>query len=627
MITFDENNIFDKLPENIVIEKALDNNDTMKITKNDKAIYVHSSYYPIEMSNIFVDSFMENEDFKRTKLIILFGLGLGYELNRLISQIEELNSEIMLLVLEPESSVLAYYLKNNDYLKNTNLDIRFFTGEEIYDKEKYSNLMTHKFEKVKLLKLHSYMEIYEYEYIEVFSNIKYSLIDGKLNKNTILKVKDLWAKNEIASLKHFFETPSIQCIEKLIKNKPAIIVSAGPSLNKNIEILKEAKDKYFIIAVYTAYITLQNAGIEPDMIASMDAHQLLYDEHVDGIDVPCLFSTKANDLLKNKNKHVYNNLMFVRRDFRDMYIPEKYHDRLIMSDNFFGTVASMVFDFLVQQGANPIIFVGQDLSYTEDGTTHAAGTYYDKNTKLANQDDNKLIEINKKLLNQGNLYVKGNYTEKVKTDAMMYSFLQWFNFAIPKFSAEKDITFINATEGGAFITGTEVMTLKEVLEKYPSNDGISSRFSEALKDNFVFKNKDEMKEMYDYIFSINNDLNEIVEITEKADKISSELKELFKYTNFPKQGKVNKLVKILDEQDAKLEKMRESFTLLESAYTHNFYELEEYEFDERLNETQKIVEKDAFFHHSINVTVKTLKKCFEELIDYLNKTYKFDIAE
>ena len=56
----------------------------------------------------------------------------------------------------------------------------------------------------------------------------------------------------------------------LPKDIPAIVVSAGPSLNKNIEELKKAKNKAFIVAVDTAIKPLISHGIIPDMFAIVD---------------------------------------------------------------------------------------------------------------------------------------------------------------------------------------------------------------------------------------------------------------------------------------------------------------------------------------------------------------------
>ena len=61
-------------------------------------------------------------------------------------------------------------------------------------------------------------------------------------------------------------------------------------------------------------------------------------------------------------------------------------------------------------------------------------------------------------------WVEGNYEEKVPTQTDLYSFLNWYVETIREFKEHvKDFRVINATEGGAKIDGTEVMTLKEAI--------------------------------------------------------------------------------------------------------------------------------------------------------------------
>ena len=72
-------------------------------------------------------------------------------------------------------------------------------------------------------------------------------------------------------------------VKDLIKNienenkegYPAFIVSAGPSLDKNIDMLKEVKGRGMIMAVDTAIKPLLKKGIVPDIVASVDPHKPL----------------------------------------------------------------------------------------------------------------------------------------------------------------------------------------------------------------------------------------------------------------------------------------------------------------------------------------------------------------
>lgn len=615
-----------ELSENIVIEKAMNNVDTMKITKDKRTVYVHSTYYPIEVSNLFVDNFLEGTNLKQTKTIILFGLGLGYELNYLVNCLDKLNYEITVLVIEPEKSVFDNYIKNNPLNESDKVNIQFIFGDKIYNKDEYLIQIVRDFEQIKIVKLQSYLEIYSVEFLKVYNIIKDLVVIGYVDRNTKFSFSSGWAEKEIGVLKTLFESANISFLKDLIKGKPAIVVAAGPSLNKNIHLLKEAKNKFFIVAVYTAYRPLQKAGIEPDLIVSMDMRQVLYDEHMKGIDVPGAFGVYTNDGIRENNKHKYNNILRIDSGYANNFLPPKFHDRLLISDYNSGTVASVAVDILVQSGANPIIMMGQDLGYENNGKTHVDGSFYDQDLKIEDEDTREFVEKGKNSYNQEERYVKGNYEDKIRTDIVMYSYIQWFNIYFEKMKSEKGTLFINATEGGAYLEYTEIMKFREVLDKYEAEAdfGISEVFRKKLKENPLFVSQEEKVEMYNHIYSLYEVINSMVEITEKTKKDSYELKKLFEKSKNPSEAKVNKLIKRLDTEEAKLKSLNDKFSLLITAYFKVSYVLNRLEFSETLDETQVAIEKNAFFHKEFNKAIVPLQKCFKELIDKLNETYKFD---
>lgn len=621
--------IFDDISKDIIIEKAQNNEDTMKIIRNDKENYVHSTYYPKEMGKIFVDNFLKETDLRMTKVIILYGLGLGYELNYLKEKLEELDKKIHILVLEPNKSIFDLYIKTNSIfpVSDENITVKFIVDEKNLEKGSYAGYIHGGFENMHILKLQSYAEIYKENYLEILKLIQESVMGGVLSRNTLLRFTNDWSKLKIKNMKYNFETPNVEEIKKLINGKPTIVVAAGPSLNNNIQILKNAKNKFFIICVYTAYRPLQKAGIEPDLILSVDSNQQLYDEHQEGYDVPAGFSVFANTELIERNKNNFNNIFIFENDYAKEYFPENLFDKVPIMTSYSGTVASVALNIATEWGANPVILVGQDLGYPEGDKTHVDGSYFDKNLTLKNEKARNFIEKGDGYASNqgvGKRIVKGNYTENFVTDSVLYSYLLWFKAYIPKMSNEKGITYINATEGGAFIDGTEIMTLKEAIEKYECEKGISEKFREVLKTQPLFKSYEDKRNYYDFICSLYNSLCEISEITEKAKEASVELDKLYKHTNFPKQSSLNKIVKILDEEDAKLRKRKEKFFLLEEAFFQVNYFLENFRVDDTLNEKQKILAVDVVFHRELDKLVQELKENFENLLKEINEKYAFD---
>lgn len=113
-----------------------------------------------------------------------------------------------------------------------------------------------------------------------------------------------------------------------------------------------------------------------------------------------------------------------------------------------GSVANDAFSFLVKCGFENIIFIGQDLAYSEQ-KTHSGLTYDNKDIVRFEKSDKHFL-------------VDNIFGGQVYTEENMNIYRKWFERNV----SEKDnIRFIDATEGGAKINGTEIMTFREAIDK------------------------------------------------------------------------------------------------------------------------------------------------------------------
>ena len=213
----------------------------------------------------------------------------------------------------------------------------------------------------------------------------------------------------------------------------------------------EELESYFskggtILAVGRAVRTLLKHNIYPDYIIITDPSEKLYSMQLEGldIDVPIIVLSTCDKNVMNKYKG--RKYIALQRGFDKA---EKYaKDKKVNLVETGGSVATTALDIAIKMKSNPIVFVSQDLAYTEN-KTHSKETF-SKNTV----DSNSLREVQD---------INGNI---VKTSKNLYIYLRWIQNRIEK---EDNIDFIDATEGGARIKGTKVMKLSKIIDKIHLN--------------------------------------------------------------------------------------------------------------------------------------------------------------
>ena len=130
-------------------------------------------------------------------------------------------------------------------------------------------------------------------------------------------------------------------------------------------------------------------------------------------------------------------------------------DKIIKENRYLlagASCAHIAFSFAKYIGADPIIFVGQDLAFTKEGITHSSGV------EIKAVDELKDVYA----------WVDGIDGEKLPTNWAFKNFLVWFENEILKDNSGRE--YIDCTEGGAYKKGTKVMKLEEAINKYLNED-------------------------------------------------------------------------------------------------------------------------------------------------------------
>lgn len=249
---------------------------------------------------------------------------------------------------------------------------------------------------------------------------------------------------------------------------PAILVAGGPSLNKNIHLLEQAKDKAVIIAADGVIPPLLNRGIKPDFVGSIDMQPLTYEKYGDYASALSEVSLICAPWVTPKvSKFLNVERVFWLFSQNDM---EKWLNSLLGGQLTFpgaGTVAQLNFYAAILLGCSPIIFVGQDFAFS-DKQSHA------ENIVFSSQQ-----AVQKLLAEKNGLHhVPGTLGGTVVTNRAFFSMKQTFEETIRC----NPNTYINATEGGAHIEGTRVMPLQDVLAEFcrSGTATVSTQIAEKL---------------------------------------------------------------------------------------------------------------------------------------------------
>jgi len=308
----------------------------------------------------------KNMRLHKENISIIVGFGLGYLAKAILDKMEKGHH---VLVIEPVGDVIKLALGNIDFSKAiSNGDLLIIAPgkqEVIFALHFMSNqfvisdwFMT--IDKYTNLKPDVYKEL---------TGLTADIINQVMcNTGTIAgaaggKIAD----NDIACLPYVIRHRGVAELKDLYKDKPAILVSTGPSLAKNIHHLIDLEDKTVIIAVGQALRPLLAYGIRPDFICTVDFGEVNYC-HFKGLmdsNIPLVTINRAYaPLLK-----AWQGPKFIAAT----PVPGFEHMATgILSDKGFleagGSVAHLVFGLAQRLGCNPIVFVGQDLALGE--TSH-----------------------------------------------------------------------------------------------------------------------------------------------------------------------------------------------------------------------------------------------------------------
>lgn len=513
-----------------LIEEASDHSKILKVINEGKEWSLNSKYFP-EAS---VDNWMKQfPKIEYMATFVMFGIGNGLYVKRLLEETEE---TVHILVYEPSRDIFEKVIRNIDmsalFNERVYIVVNGLNQEELYTVHSayvnYSNMGISKY-----ISYPNYEKIFPEKYKEYYEKIRTLVGRIAMDRNTDIYFSKSVTLNSMKNMKHIFTNSTVDQLKgRVPKDIPAIVVAAGPSLNKNIHELKKAKNKALIIATDTAVKPMLKAGILPDVFVTIDAQKpliLFDDERIAEIPISAVEMSNTKIIEGHKGKKFFANggNGYIKNIFK------KYGKEYSGLETG-GSVANNAFSLAEQIGITKIILVGQDLAYT-DNKSHADGTFEDKIKETTEYNEKKYAEVED---------IHGNM---VKTLVNLKYYKEWFE---KKIVTNKELKVIDATEGGARIIGTEIIDLKDAIARECQKEVDLMTIIGEVPNIF---NPKEIDEISKYVVETPRKLDEIKKKAIAGIKDYKKLQVLFEKRKFDSNDfkkvtkKIKRLTKYMEE--------------------------------------------------------------------------------
>ncbi|EOI3019980.1 6-hydroxymethylpterin diphosphokinase MptE-like protein [Campylobacter coli] len=399
-----------------------------------------------EEINFFYQSILEKTP--RYPFICIYGIGNALLIKNLAKHYKHLfvfESEIELFILALSTIDLSEELCSGKIylvdIEEERVDIQLLILFDMKDISEYLSL---------------YEMFVNNVYYKKFYEDIWHKADELCEKNIKVVIRNLGSNSDLSfecyshllqNIPSMLESIPFQRILSERKNKfeNAIVVSAGPSLAKQLPLLKACQDKAVIFCADGALSMLEKEGIVPDYVTNLDFTDLAMKffqnkENKTSLNVlSCATHLSLVHFLDNKSVVLRDDPLYQRFNLNDFgYIDTGTH------------VSHFSYTLALALGFKNIIMIGQDLAFDEEGNSHSKG--FDFGEKFSGEENIDKLKVTA-YAGKGEVLTHITWNDyRIKLEYL---------FACNDQKAK----FYNATEGGARINFTEELSFKECCEK------------------------------------------------------------------------------------------------------------------------------------------------------------------
>ena len=401
-------------------------------------ISYHSPYDPIRESSRFFNSM----NLEEADIIFQFGWGLGYGSEALRSRCKP---SARIMVLEPDEDLLQ--LSRTCFADDPAWQdprFQFVSGSQVCRFFSHNPpVACQETDKILWVEWPAAVQLHKPLLEELKQTFRTQLRDLAANLLTHFQHGRMYFENVVRNFQYQRDA-DIGRLFGRFQGQPTVIVSAGPSLDRNIRELQGMEGRCFLLAVDTALRPLLEMGIVPHAVIIADPQELNA-KHIVGAMPTDSF------LIAEQGVHITALASSMRRFLFGLGLfPDPLFPRFGISRtklNVWGSVATAALDFACHLGASPVIFAGQDFAFSWNRK-------YASHTIFGDSPVDSSVWTG--------MFARDIWNRDIPTTENLVAYRDFF---VRRMKAERQIRFINASEGGILSEGAEILSLRDALHQ------------------------------------------------------------------------------------------------------------------------------------------------------------------
>ena len=438
---------------------------------------------------------------------LLYGFALGYHVE---SVIKRLPRGSRVLVVDPQISIFRLAMEIRDLSALfANPDIFWAIGEAEHDvPELFSKVFrVVSLEGVAIVTHNPTVKLCGEYFNELDQHCRKWLIAVGGNFLTNVVAVRTYFSNALDNILSIVDHPPVRSLFGKFSGVPGIVISAGPSLDRNLGLLRVLENHAVLICVDTSLGPLHRAGVRPHLVLAGDSSEANF-RHMQGLGrtgaalvaEPMTHPRIVEEFQGNKFIMSFNEVLMKKLSaiLGDFGIVKAW-----------GSISTGAFDLARKLGCDPIVFAGQDLAFS-DGRYYAHGTYQEQRWLRDLVYPKSLHDTHQWRMSRENaLDVDDIFGRPQRTSKQLEAYRHYFEKEISNTAAR----VINATEGGAGFVNAENLPLEHVLWKHASLRRDIRRVIDRAQKK---RSRKETNLLFDYLRDTTDELEKLQQVCNRG---------------------------------------------------------------------------------------------------------------